>query len=173
MKYYITSDTHFNHYAVVDSWGDRQGGFEEKILDSIKRTVKEDDVIIHLGDFAWYKHKIWAERFIESANGAKCWLIKGNHDKHSNSWWMDRGFSFVADSFMMERHGKRILFTHKPQVDGDYYDINVHGHLHNTGPRDMEYQAIKHDGQLLIEIESTFNIRNLDSLLQKKIQEMK
>jgi hypothetical protein len=72
---------------------------------------------------------------------------------------------------MMVRHGKRILFTHKPQPVGDY-DINVHGHLHNTGHRDEEYQAIKHDGQLLIEIESSFDIKNLDKLLRKKIQEM-
>jgi calcineurin-like phosphoesterase family protein len=172
MSYDITSDTHFNHYAIVDKWGDRKEGFEEKILTSIQKTVAKGDVVIHLGDFAWYKHKMWAERFIEACNGAKVWLIKGNHDKHSNSWWLDRGFDFVAESFMMERHGKRVLFTHKPQPKADSYDIGVHGHLHNTGHRDMEYQAIKHDGQLLIEIESSFDIRNLDKLIQKKIQEM-
>jgi len=172
IKYWITSDTHFNHYACVDGWGNRGEGFEEKILDSIRRNVKKGDVIIHLGDFAWYKHKLWCTKFREACGEAKVWLIKGNHDRNSNSFFLDGGFDFVGDSFMMERHGKRILFTHKPQPVGDY-DINVHGHLHTTGHRDMEYQDIKHDGQLLIEIETSFDIKNLDKLLQKKIQEMK
>ena len=173
MKYWVTSDTHFGHYACIDGWGNRGVGFEDKILDSIRRNVKKGDVVINLGDFAWYKHKMWTTKYREACREAKSWLIKGNHDKQSNSWWLDSGFDFVGESFMMERHGKRILFTHKPQPASDFYDINVHGHLHTTGHRDIEYQAIKHDGQLLIEIETSFEIKNLDKLIRKKIQEMK
>ena len=62
------------------------------------------------------------------------WLVKGNHDKKSYTWYLTHGWDFVGDSIRLYIHGKYVHFSHIPNPN-DYY-LNVHGHLHNNDHRE-------------------------------------
>ena len=123
MKTWIISDTHFYHDNMVKLCG-RPDDFTEQIWENLIYTVKHDDLLIHLGDVTWDKNVP-----INSLPGRKV-LVKGNHDKHSYSWYMNNGFDFCCEQFSMFIGGMNIVFTHKPLIFHEF-DINIHGHLHN------------------------------------------
>ena len=130
MNYWILTDTHFGHHKMHDYCG-RPVGFEERILKNISRMVNTDDVLIHLGDFCIYKDEVWHERFMSVCAANKRWLVRGNHDKKSLSWYFAHGWDCVADEIKVVVFGKTVLLSHKPTLEGSF-DINVHGHQHNT-----------------------------------------
>jgi calcineurin-like phosphoesterase family protein len=109
----------------------RPVGFESKILKQIVHKVKKDDILIHLGDICWYKHDYWNEQLREACAG-KLWLIRGNHDKKSITWYMGKGYDCVTDRLMLKVFGHRIIFSHKPLNNLEQGYINIHGHLHNS-----------------------------------------
>jgi len=130
LKYWLLPDTHFGHHKMQEYCG-RAEGFEEKILKNVGQWVSRGDVLIHLGDFCIYKDAEWHKRFMDVCAG-KRWLVRGNHDRKSLGWYFDHGWHCVADEIKLTVFGKTIVFSHKPLAEGDF-DINVHGHLHNTG----------------------------------------
>lgn len=168
MKFWIISDTHFAHSNII-KWCGRKEGYEEVILKSIYDNVKHDDVLIHLGDVAW-KHPVKWNQLLNTYCKGKTWLVKGNHDKQTHAWYLSKGWDFAADQFMMNRLGYNILFTHIPQPETRYYDINIHGHLHNQEHHDKEYQRIKHNNQILVQIEDCMGVQSLDSLINRHIK---
>lgn len=147
MKYWIITDTHFNHERMKE-FG-RPDDFEEKIASSLKRLT-EEDVLIHLGDVCIGKDEEVHNKYIIPIKSKK-WLIAGNHDKKSYSWYLEHGWDFVSESVLFYFRGKKILFTHAPAPDGNY-DINIHGHLHD-GEHRPEYDGKKHEKQKLIALE--------------------
>jgi calcineurin-like phosphoesterase family protein len=154
MKIWLTTDTHFGHKAMIPYCG-RLEGFEEVIFKNLKQNVKEGDILIHLGDVCIGNDFDWHSN-IEDIPG-KHWLIKGNHDHKSNSWYLSHGWDMVCDQFRDKYFGKVIMFSHKPVVwDGDY-DINIHGHFHNSDHRrqEPELMAIKNGYQKLLALEYT------------------
>jgi calcineurin-like phosphoesterase family protein len=131
MKYYIISDTHFGHENIHE-FGKRPRGFEQLILSNIGNTLTRDDIIIHLGDFAWSSVGDWTNMFMGYTNIAKArYLIMGNHDKFTYQWGLEHRWNVVCDTLSLVVNKKRILFSHKPQQIGDY-DFNIHGHFHNV-----------------------------------------
>ena len=157
MNYWITTDTHFNHSMLVEL-GVRPVGFSEMILKKLKNTLQPKDVLIHLGDICFGisdTQLIWNERLINISPCQK-WLIRGNHDQKSDSWYLDRGWNFIANRFGMNKYGKDILFSHVPVKDNGY-DINIHGHFHDANHRkhEPELLAIANDKQVLIALELT------------------
>ena len=141
MNYWIITDTHFGHKKMQE-YCNRPEGFEETILKNIHYTVRDDDVLIHLGDFCIYKDEEWHKRFMSACSG-KRWLIRGNHDKKSLGWYFDHGWDFVADEIMLTIFGKRILFSHRPVTVG-IFDLNIHGHHHNTVHHPEDKTTSKH-----------------------------
>jgi calcineurin-like phosphoesterase family protein len=97
------------------------------IIDNWNNIVGEDDIVYHLGDV------MMGDYDLSKLKGRKV-LIKGNHDKNSDSWYMQRGFVFVADAII---EGK-ILLTHKPTSLHKDTKLNIHGHLHNLEHTDIE-----------------------------------
>lgn len=130
MNLWIIADTHFGHDAMMLHCN-RPKSFEVAIFANLIHCVGADDVLIHLGDVCIYNDEKWHRLLSDEIPGKK-WLIRGNHDKKSMTWYMSHGWDFVADSLGINVFGKRILLTHKPSLDLDGYDVNVHGHLHNT-----------------------------------------
>ena len=64
MKYWITSDTHFGHDKLIDIAG-RPENFEELIFKRHHiQDIKEEDVVIHLGDVSFYDDDYWHQAFI-------------------------------------------------------------------------------------------------------------
>jgi len=94
--------------------------------------VREEDLVIHLGDVMVARADQW-DKYVAHLPGHKI-LVKGNHDRKSHTWYMDRGCAFSCDSFTMNMYGHKLLFTHEPALDGDF-DLNIHGHCHADGHR--------------------------------------
>jgi calcineurin-like phosphoesterase family protein len=63
-------------------------------------------------------------------------LVRGNHDKRTDHWYEGHGWMFCCSSILLTRFGKRILLTHRPFGSQEWFDLNVHGHNHNTVPKD-------------------------------------
>jgi len=167
MNYWIIADSHLGHAAIQNYCG-RPDGFEEKIFDNLFKTVKADDILIHLGDVCFGRERWWNYKF--SLVGLHRWLILGNHDHNSIAWYLSHGWSFVADSFAIEIFGKKIVFSHRPLEDFGY-DLNIHGHFHNNPdfhPKEPEMIKIKNNKQIRISMEwSHYQPYNLKTLIQK------
>ena len=130
--FWIISDTHFGHRNMeLPDHGGRPPEFEKLIFDNLYKVVKQDvDVLIHLGDLSFGEKEPWTLRLREICFD-EIWLLRGNHDNKSLSWYLHEGWSFVGDELLIEMFGKRILLSHKP-IKGDYFDLNIHGHLHSS-----------------------------------------
>lgn len=152
MKIYITTDTHFNHKMLLDN-NFRPQGYEEKIFEGLK-NLPSDCLLIHLGDVCLGKDEEMHEKYIKPLKYRK-WLIKGNHDHKSTNWYLNHGWDFVAYQFIDRYYGVKILFSHIPKEDFGQYELNIHGHFHDTDHRiqEPEIQAILNNKQLLIALE--------------------
>ncbi|MEO2068573.1 MAG: metallophosphoesterase family protein [Desulfurobacteriaceae bacterium] len=147
MRYFI-SDTHFFHRNILKlNPLKRKEGFEEAILENLKITLKDDDVLYHLGDFSWKLNdeflKAWKE-----IPGKKI-LVKGNHDFRAREGKLRRFFDEVIEEYaIIKIKGKRVLLSHYPALDLRTYrfpeiqekivkvyfnnscSLLVHGHVH-------------------------------------------
>ena len=142
MKYWLLPDTHFGHDNMIE-YENRPQDFSGRILTNVVRYVSKDDVIIHLGDFCIGNDNRWHMMFnVNVPRGTKKWLIRGNHDKKSNSWYMEHGWDMVCTSLGMHTFGKKILLTHERQLALIDYDINIHGHSHSKGISDSNHIAL-------------------------------
>ena len=87
MSIYVIGDLHlsFNHPKPMNIFGENWTDHENKIKTNWIEKVKEDDLVILVGDFSWetYLEDTKADfEFINSLPGKKL-LLKGNHDY----WW--------------------------------------------------------------------------------------
>ena len=122
----VISDTHFNHQLLIDI-GDRKPWFEIKIYENLLRIPKWD-ILIHLWDICIGSDKEMHQLYIEPLEDITKILIRGNHDKKTNTWYLDNGRDMVLDSATLNYFGENILFTHIPKPK-DWY-LNIHWHLH-------------------------------------------
>lgn len=126
MKVYLISDTHLNHNNIA-TYCDRPVDFTERIIFNWQRTVKPEDLAIHLGDVFIGKVEGWMAIY-PRLTGNKI-LIRGNHDRQrSVTWWMQHGFRFACDGMRF----RNCWLTHEPDTSrAGGCDLNIHGHLHN------------------------------------------
>jgi calcineurin-like phosphoesterase family protein len=168
MNYWITTDTHFGHKMLAED-GLRPCGYEEKIFTELYNSIKEGDVLIHLGDVSFDNNHEWSVK-INCFDFFRKWLIRGNHDKNGIEWYLDKGWDFVGDSISMKYFGFNILFSHIPQPFHYNFDVNIHGHFHNTDFRKHEPQiaAILTDKHILLALEyNDYRPWNLKSIIKK------
>jgi calcineurin-like phosphoesterase family protein len=145
-----------------EDYGGRPIGFEETILRKTKNIVMPGDVLIHLGDIALYRDEYWNKQ-LRAACAGKMWLIRGNHDKKTVTWYLEMGWDFVGDEILLHMYGKRVLFTHRPAPDGDHYDLNIHGHLHAN-----KHHAPGGDKHRLVYMEHEYSPVSVRSIVEKK-----
>ena len=150
MKIYLTSDTHFGHDKLSEVHG-RPEDFGERLLASIKS--RQGDLLIHCGDFCIGEDDRHVKAYMAAAKGfQKKILIRGNHDKKSDYWYMARGFTFVTEAMLSEFFGQMLLFTHMPVKRDDGYwsphfppTFNIHGHLHGDAHRKLAMDESLYD----------------------------
>ncbi|MGH7249580.1 MAG: hypothetical protein ACREGC_01265 [Minisyncoccia bacterium] len=130
MRTWLITDTHFGHDKMVQYCG-RPTNFANIIFHNLTVNLKYDDLLIHLGDFCIGNDSYWHNWFCHSLPGKK-WLVRGNHDRKTNNFYLSRGWDFVSTNFMDTLFGQRILFSHIPTAKTPDWDINIHGHLHNS-----------------------------------------
>jgi calcineurin-like phosphoesterase family protein len=141
---WVTSDQHWGHDNIV-GFQSRPENHEELMYRQWTSLVQPTDVVLHLGDLVCFEYRRedkdeWPER-IAALPGLK-FLILGNHDDHSRSWYEAAGFSVLGRGnrpYFWHRpdNGARIAFSHEPVEDCGGWSINVHGHIHGNGHRPM------------------------------------
>lgn len=131
MKLYTISDSHWGHKNMHD-WSLRPSDYEDKIYEGLKQ-IPEDGILIHCGDISMGGDYSFYKMFNEFK--FKKWLVKGNHDNHSNTWYLRNGWDFVGEELVIKCFGKTILFTHIPQIKREGINMNIHGHLHGGKSR--------------------------------------
>jgi len=163
--YYIITDTHLGHGNMPKFCG-RPEGFSEQIINNLlKLKCTSKDTLIHLGDVCWYDDIDWNNK-ITGTTKCKTVIVRGNHDKHSYSWYTDNGWDFCCETFTLDIYGKKVLFSHKPQKDGDY-DVNIHGHFHNNTHHSHEpyLKSLKTSKHYLVFMEHTYQPVNLRTII--------
>ena len=138
---YVISDTHFNHFNIINLCHRPYKSGEEmndKMINSWNAIVRPQDVIIHLGDLIFTKGASEEiKKIIKRLNGRKI-LVAGNHDRKSYSFYMSAGIEFICESFRWFYNDKQIMFIHSPHdIDPSILkkvDYIIHGHSHQNSP---------------------------------------
>lgn len=159
--FWLMPDPHFGHEFLVKN-NIRPKGFEEKIFKFVDNNVMDNDVIICLGDVLFGPAAYYTSRM----RGFKCkkWLIRGNHDSNTVSWYLNFGFDSVQDEMKLRMFGKKILLTHEPIEDRNDFDVNIHGHLHG-GNHHPEY--LPNDKCISLFLEGHYTLFNLRNVIEK------
>lgn len=132
MSIFFISDTHFNHTNVI-RYCDRPFKMVEEMNETIIKRwnmmVNKDDIVYHLGDFA-FSNKEATQEIVSRLNG-KIRLIRGNHDTHNNQWYRDCGFEEVYDHPIIIKDF--VVLSHEPMpfVMNQMY-VNLYGHVHTS-----------------------------------------
>lgn len=130
---YFISDTHFNHANII-KYCNRPFKYVEEmnetLIDNWNNTIKESDTIYHLGDLALGKSneiKGLVNRLI-----GKKYLIRGNHDRWSVSFYEELGFE-VLKFAPIKLDEYKLILSHVPIPDKIIPKgyINLHGHIHD------------------------------------------
>ena len=149
-KIWITSDTHFNHTNIIKYTNrpfENTKIMDETIINNWNSVVDENDIVWHLGDFAFGDTTVDANgkrrnrfdvirEYLPQLNG-KINLVLGNHDRRMGKspsedikLYMDLGFNKVYD--MPVIFNDFFILSHEPKwiSNGDAY-VNIFGHVHN------------------------------------------
>lgn len=140
---WIISDTHFNHMKMCD-YCDRPKDFSRKIVCHWRAMVAPNDLIYHLRGFYLGSRSGFAD-YVDLLPGVKI-LIKGNHDREKDDWYLNRGFAAVMNfaaiiaRINVKKNKEhflyiRVLLSHRPMIIPQfkkYKTINIHGHFHNS-----------------------------------------
>jgi len=110
MKYWLISDTYFNH-TKLEEWGGRSGDWQDRMKKGMMQ-IPSEDTLIHLGDVC-IGNDAEVHTFFQSLKCKKI-LIRGNHDNKSVAWYLEHGWDFVNDGFWIEFMGRMILLSHRP-----------------------------------------------------------
>lgn len=131
---YFTSDTHLGHANIINLCDRPFKNVEEmdnKIINNINETVKEDDTLYILGDFTMYRRED-AIKYRERIVCKNCYLIYGNHDKsfdlHRYVWKDAKHYHTLS------YNKQKFVLFHYPieSWDGMYKgSIHLHGHIHS------------------------------------------
>lgn len=132
---YFISDTHFNHKNIIEYENRPFSSIQEMNAEMIRRwnkTVTNNDIVFHLGDVGLGSESTLKE-IIPQLNGCKI-LIKGNHDRKSNQFFLDCGFQAIYHTYMFSYNGKQIFLSHTPESrpgQNQPYDLHLFGHIHS------------------------------------------
>ena len=185
MRLWIIADTHFYHENIKRYQG-RPDDFNEQIIRNWNKLVAYDDVVIHLGDVIFGLGKETRLPSLTASLPGKKILCRGNHDPKPAEWYMEHGFDFACDYYVY----KDVAFSHAPLTplppqtlvsDGRPVRLNVHGHFHKGGQRQVDTPAPIHkdnyydsayyrenrDKYILVQIEDGLTPLLLESVLQQ------
>lgn len=137
MKYWIITDTHFNHLKLSEEWQCRASDWQDKMWASLE-AIPEEDTLVHLGDICIGRDAEVHEHI--AALPCKKVLVRGNHDHKKVNWYLEHGWDFVTDGIHLDYKGHMLLLTHRPMhPDMWRFTRNLHGHTHGNNHRSEEY----------------------------------
>ncbi len=127
---YFIADTHFSEENIILYENRPFKTVQEMDREIVMRwnnTVKYNDIVYVLGDFGATGNE---KAVLSHLNGGK-FLIKGNHDTNSNTYYREAGFKEVSglpvilDSFWILSHEPLYVNKNMPYA-------NIFGHVHNS-----------------------------------------
>ena len=110
---------------------------DHALIQNWNKVVSEDDIVFHLGDFAFADKSKW--RQIANALKGRKYLIQGNHDRSDDI--PTECFEAVGDMMQVSIYDTELedystfIMTHYPLATwaGINRSIcNLHGHIHST-----------------------------------------
>lgn len=164
-KVFMISDTHFGHTNIIK--------YENRPFESVKEmddalinnwnsVVRKNDIVYHLGDFAFNYDEEKLTSLLSRLNGRKV-LILGNHDiNHNTKFWRNVGFEEVY-CYPIIYKGFYIL-SHEPLYLNDHMPyVNLHGHIHSKKYDSTQYvnlsvEVINYTPVLFDDIKTQFEI---------------
>ncbi len=132
-KIFLTADLHFGHENII-TYEKRPFAnaeeMDEALVNNWNQVVSKKDTVIVVGDVSFHSKEKTTE-LIHRLKGKKI-LVKGNHDKKSNSWWLEAGFEEVSNYPIIYREW--FIIQHQPP---SYYNdavpyFYIYGHVHGT-----------------------------------------
>lgn len=172
MKTFITSDTHFGHANILKFCPNTRqyqdaDHMNEALITQWNSVVGADDLVYHLGDFAFLSAEK-AREIVSRLNG-RIVLIEGNHDR---KLLKDPGFrmrlSSVHDYLEIIVNGVLVCLFHYPiSAWNQCHRGSVHffGHQHGNMPK-------LNNRSMDVGIDATGAVvSNLDDLVQKLVTE--
>lgn len=144
-KIWITSDTHFFHVNILKYNRPQFKDVDEMnefIIKQWNECIGPEDIVYHLGDFAFGSDLEKIHNLILRLNGEKR-LILGNHD----TWPKINLYTKMFSRIMAVEHFKEegIILSHFPIHESQLnYGIkgNIHGHLHSQVLTDKRYKNV-------------------------------
>lgn len=123
-KFY-TADSHFGHKLMLDPKLPRPRPFsstqemDEFLINAWNGVVRPDDLVYHLGDFAFGLHDAGRVRAIFDRLQGRKILILGNHDYASRNKVADAiaslGWEDLAQHYETTDEGQRVFLSHYAQ----------------------------------------------------------
>lgn len=138
MAAWLTSDNHFGHANIIEYSRRPFSSLHEMHKTMTERwneTVKPDDTVYHLGDFAMGTRGKF-QTYLEQLNGAKV-LIRGNHDRGAE-FMQSIGFAAVFSELYLTLDSTRLYLRHRPAFTDAWKtnaDFMFCGHVHTSWRR--------------------------------------
>ena len=137
MNTYFTADTHFGHPNIIKYCNRPFSSVYEMdaaMIANWNRIVKPNDVVYHLGDFAFCCTLSYANNIFYQLNGIKH-LILGNHDALAKeiAETNPAAWASVSDMKEININGQKIVLCHYPMRTWHHaYKETWHlfGHVH-------------------------------------------
>jgi calcineurin-like phosphoesterase family protein len=141
---WFTGDQHFNHAKILEYEDRPFGSVGEMNLEIVNRfnsKVGDEDIIYHLGDFAFSYSADDVQTILKSLRGRQHIFIRGSHDH----WYKKAKFGYDVephDILDLKKHPlaefgetlpTRIIMCHYPMrswASSCYNSWNIHGHSH-------------------------------------------
>jgi calcineurin-like phosphoesterase family protein len=137
---FVTADNHFDHFNIIRYESRPYSSTEEMNLDMIEKwnsVVSPEDEVYNLGDIALAKTEfiVWLSYQLVG----KIYLVKGNHDKKSNTFYQSLGWTVFNKPIVW--HDRKVVLSHaRKPVDPGW--INIHGHSHSKGVNDKSHYCV-------------------------------
>ena len=163
---YFTSDTHFGHTNILKHCKRPFNNIDEmdaSITDIINNTVKQNDTLYLLGDFAWRPNCYGFYR--ERLNVRQIHVVLGNHDKLSI-----RKYVSTAEPVVYRRFGTvKIFMSHYPHISwcgSNHGSIHLYGHSHGILEEKLN-TLYPHRLSMDVGIDVAWKVWSLDEIIER------
>lgn len=138
---FFTSDQHYGHENII-KYCDRPFSsvkeMDEVMIENHNKTVKPEDTVYMVGDFAFHYHPEDILKLAKKLNGKKVW-ITGNHDRHIGKEFPGQIFHRILELGGKDWFPYNPTLCHYPMLSWNasfHGSFQLHGHTHGTIPFD-------------------------------------